>query len=92
MLNLENESNIQTYKHTYRGFLGCLEILSDLIIRFVIKTIRFFYVIKPSIDRITVIVHCQYLEIIIIKIKKIKKINIYTYILKCPIKRPEPHN
>ena len=34
-MNLENESNkhthIQTYTHTNRGFLGCIEILSDLI-------------------------------------------------------------
>ena len=28
VLNLKNES---THIHTYRGFLGCLEILSDLI-------------------------------------------------------------
>ena len=32
VLNLENESNVHTHKHTDRGFLGCLEILSDLII------------------------------------------------------------
>ena len=35
MLNLRFESNIHTNIHTYihtdRGFLGCLEILSDLI-------------------------------------------------------------
>ena len=46
--NLKNESNTQTDRQTDRGFLGCIEIQSDLITR---RGTRGILLNRPGVDR-----------------------------------------